>query len=184
MTPSPGVRITAIIRKPVLCRLLLTGNVRTANLIIRVVKKTARELVVNKVMSTLVLPDGFMLPQTAVPGIILTVNAAPLLLLPDVRPIIRLPVIRHADHPVLIPVVIPATAVVMITVRPVLLKIIPVLMLLQLNAGQDVTDVKTVLQAVPLTPALTLDLLNAVLVINVMTTVNPVRSPYLVLLLM
>ena len=86
--------------------------------------------------------------------------------------------------PVLIPAVIPVTDVVMIPVRQVLLKIIPVLMLLQLNAGQDVTDVKTVLQAVPLTPALTLDLLNAVLVINVMTTVNPVRSPYLVLLLM
>ena len=138
----------------------------------------------NKVMSTLVLPDGFMLPQTAVPGIILTVNAAPLLLLPDVRPIIRSPVTRHADLPEQIPAAIPVIVAAMTPVRPVLLKIIPVLMLLQLNAGQDVTDVKTVLQAVPLTPALTLDLLNAVLVINVMTTVNPVRSPYLVLLLM
>ena len=74
-------------------------NVRTANLITKVVKKTGREPVVNKVMSTPVLRDGFMPPQTAVRGIILTANAVPLLLLPVVRPIIKSPVIRPADRP-------------------------------------------------------------------------------------
>ena len=73
--PLPGVRITAIIRRPVLCRPLLTTNVRTANLIIKVVKKTGREPAANKDMSTPVLRDGFMPPQTVVRGIILMVNA-------------------------------------------------------------------------------------------------------------
>ena len=135
-------------------------------------------------MSTLVLRDGCINRQTAVRGIILMVRVVLLHRRQAVHPITKSPVILPADRRERIPAVILVTAAVMTTVRPVLLKIIPVLMLLQLNAGQDVTDVKTVLQAVPLTPALTLDLLNAVLVINVMTTVNPVRSPYLVLLLM
>ena len=64
-------------------------NVRTANLITRDVKKTGRELVVNKVMSTLVLRDGCINRRTVVRGIILTVNAVPLLLLPVVRRIIK-----------------------------------------------------------------------------------------------
>ena len=64
-------------------------NVQTANLIIKVVKKTGRELVVNKDMSILVLRGGFMPPQTVVRGIVLTVNAVPLLLLPVVRRIIK-----------------------------------------------------------------------------------------------
>ena len=72
--PLPGVRITVIILRPVLCRPLLTTNVRTANLIIKVVKKTGREPAVNKVMSTLVLRDGCINRQTAVRGIALTVN--------------------------------------------------------------------------------------------------------------
>ena len=73
--PLPGVRITGIIHKPVLCRPLLTTNVRTVNLITRVVKKTGRELAVNKDMSTLVLLDGCINRQTAVRGIVLTANA-------------------------------------------------------------------------------------------------------------
>ena len=73
--PLLGVRITAIIRRPVLCRLLLTTNVQTANLITKVVKKTGREPVVNKAMLIPVLRDGFMPHQIVVRGIILTVNA-------------------------------------------------------------------------------------------------------------
>ena len=121
-----------------------TTNVRTGNLIIKDVKKTGRELVVRVVMSTPVLRAGFMQHQTAVRGIIRTANAVPLLLQPDVRLIIRSPVTHHADHQEGIPAVIPVIAVVMTTVRPVLLKIIPVLMPQQPNAGQDVTDVKLV----------------------------------------
>ena len=75
-------------------------NVRTENLITKDVKKTGRELVVRVVMSTPVLRDAFMQHQTAVHGIILTVNAVPLLRPPDVRPIIRSPVTRHAVRPV------------------------------------------------------------------------------------
>ena len=149
MTPLPGVRITAIIRRPVLCRPLLTANVRTANLIIKVVKKTGREPAANKDMSTPVLRDGFMQHQTAVRGIILTANAVPLLLPPVVRPIIRSPVIRHADHqegipaaiPVIVAVMIPA---VMIPARQGLLKTIQARIQQQPNAGQDVTDVNPV----------------------------------------
>ena len=75
-------------------------NVRTANLITKDVKKTGRELVVNKAMSTPALRGAFMQHQTAARGIILTANAVPLLLRPDVRPIIRSPVTHHADLPV------------------------------------------------------------------------------------
>ena len=64
-------------------------NVRTANLITRVVKKTGRELVVRAAMSTPVLRDGFMLPQTAVRGIVLTANAVPLRRRQVVRLIIK-----------------------------------------------------------------------------------------------
>ena len=87
--PLPGVRITGIIHKPVLCRPLLTTNVRTANLITRDVKKTGRELVVNKDMSTLVLRDACINRRTVVRGIVLMVNAVLLLRLPDVRRIIK-----------------------------------------------------------------------------------------------
>ena len=76
--PPSGVKKTAIIQQPVLCRPLLTTNVRTVNLITRVVKKTGRGLVVNKAMSTLVLRDGCINRQTVVRGIALTVNAVPL----------------------------------------------------------------------------------------------------------
>ena len=119
-------------------------NVRTANLIIKVVKKTGREPVVNKVMSTPVLRDGFMPPQTVVHGIILTANAVPLLLLPVVRPIIKSPVTRHADHQEGIPAAIPVIVAVMIPARPALLKTIPDHTQQQPNAVQDVTDVKLV----------------------------------------
>ena len=87
--PLNGVKITAIILRPVLCRPLLTINVRTANLIIRVVKKIGREPVVNKAMSTLVLRDGCINRQTVVRGIALTVNAVPLRRRQVVRLIIK-----------------------------------------------------------------------------------------------
>ena len=119
-------------------------NVRTENLITKDVKKTGRELVVNKVMSTPAPRGGFMQHQTAVRGIIRTVNAVPLLLLPVVRPIIKSPVTRHADHQEGIPAAIPVIVAVMIPARQGLLKTIPVLMPQQPNAGQDVTDVNPV----------------------------------------
>ena len=142
--PLPGVRITAIIHKPVLCRPLLTINVRTANLIIKVVKKTGRGLVVNKVMSTLVLRDAFTQHQTVVHGIVLTVNAVPLRRRQVVRPITRSPVILPVDHREPIPADILVIAVVMMNVRPALLKTIPDHTQQQPNAVQDVTDVKLV----------------------------------------
>ena len=98
--PSPGVRITGIIRRPVLCRPLLTTNVRTANLITRVVKKTGREPAANKDMSTPVLRDGCINRQTAVRGIILMVNAVLLRRRQVVRPVTKSPVIRPAVRPV------------------------------------------------------------------------------------
>ena len=86
---SNGVPITVIILKPVLCRLLLTDNARTVNLITNNVRKTDRGLVVNLVMSIPVLPDGCMQRQTVVLMTILMANAVPPRLLPDVRAIIR-----------------------------------------------------------------------------------------------
>ena len=185
VTPLPGVRITGIIHKPVLCRPLLTTNVRTANLITRVVKKTGRGLVVNKVMSTLVLRDAFTQRQTVVRGIALTANAVPLLLLPDVRPIIRLPATRPAAHPVLILADIPVIAVVMIPARPELLKTIQARIQQQPNAAQDVTDVNLV-RPVParLTLVLMPERLNVTAdkaVINVMIPVAQDKNRFLVL---
>ena len=138
----------------------------------------------NKVMSTLVLRDAFTQHQTVVRGIILTVNAVPLLLLPDVRPIIRLPVIRHAAHPVLILADIPVTAVVMITVRPELLKITPDHTQQQPNAVPDVTDVNLV-RPVPvlLIPDLMPERPNVTAdkaVINVMIPVEREKNRFLV----
>ena len=72
---SNGVPITVIIPSLVLCRLLLTDNARTANLITNNVKRTGRGLVQKQVMSTPVLPDACMQPQTGVLMTILTVNA-------------------------------------------------------------------------------------------------------------
>ena len=136
----------------------------------------------NKDMSTLVLRDGFMQRQTAVRGIILMVRVVLLHRRQAVRPITKSPVILPAVHPEPIPAVILVTAAVMTTVRPVLLKIIPVLMLLQLNAGQDVTDVKLVhpVQALlipdlmPEQPNVTADKA----VINVMIPVAQDKNPY------
>ena len=159
-------------------------NVRTANLITKVVKKTGREPAVNKVMSTLVLRDGCINRQTVVRGIILTVNAVPLLLLPVVRPIIRLPVTRHADLPERIPAVIPVTDVVMIPVRQGHQKTITDLMLLLPNAVPDVTDVKTVLPAAGLIPVLMSVLPNVEAAMLVLTPAAQVRNPYLALPIM
>ena len=159
-------------------------NVRTENLITKVVKKTGRELVVNKAMSILVLRDGFMQRQTVVRGIILTANVVPLLLPPDVRPIIKSPVTRHADHQEGIPAAIPVIVAVMIPVRPVLLKTITDLMLLLPNAVPDVTDVKTVLPAAGLIPALMSVLPNVEAAMLVLTPAAQGRSPYLALPIM
>ena len=181
--PLNGVKTTGIIHRPVLCRLLLTGNVRTANLIIKVVKKTGREPAANKDMSILVLRDGCINRQTAVRGTVLMVNAVPLLLLPDVRPIIRSPVTRHAAHPVRILADIPVIVAVMIPVRPVLLKTITDLMLLLPNAVPDVTDVKTVLPAAGLIPVLMSVLPNVEAAMLVLTPAAQGRNPYLALLI-
>ena len=135
-------------------------------------------------MSILVLPDGFMLPQTAVPGTILTVNAAPLLRRQVVRPIIRLPVIRHAAHLERIPADIPVIAAVMIPARPELLKITPDHTQQQPNAVPDVTDVNLV-RPVPvlLIPDLMPERPNVTAdkaVINVMIPVEREKNRFLV----
>ena len=182
--PLPGVRITGIIHKPVLCRPLLMINVRTANLITKVVKKTGREPAVNKDMSTLVLRDGCINRQTVVHGIVLTVNAVPPRLLPVVRPIIRLPATRPAAHREPIPAVIPVTAAVMIPVRPVLLKTIPALYQLTPNAARPANAVKTVLPAAGLIPDLMLDLQSAEAAMLVPIPAAQGRSPYLALQIM
>ena len=135
----------------------------------------------NKVMSTLVLRDGCINRQTVVRGIILTANAVQLLLLPVVRLIIRLPVIRPAAHPVLILADILVTAAVMTPVRPELLKTIQARIQQQPNAAQDVTDVKTVLQEVRLIPVLMSVLPNAEAAMPAMTHVNLGKNPFLVL---
>ena len=64
-------------------------NVRTANLITKVVKKTGRGPVVNKVMSTLVLRDACINRRTVVRGIVLMVNVVPLRRRRVVRRIIK-----------------------------------------------------------------------------------------------
>ena len=141
--PPSGVKITDTTRPLVLYRLLLTNNARTDSLITNNVKKTVRELVVNKVMSIPVLRDGFMQLQTAARGILLTVNVVRHRLLPDVRltTVLTVPVLP----PVLMPAVTPVTAVVPIPVLPVL-KTIPAPWPDIPNAVRLVTDVKTVHQ--------------------------------------
>ena len=73
-----GVPTTGITLRPALCRPLLTGSVRTASLITNNVKKTGRALVGKADMSIHVLPDGYMLLQTAVSGILLMALVVPL----------------------------------------------------------------------------------------------------------
>ena len=73
-----GVLITGIIHKPVRCRPLLTGNVRTASLITNNVKKTGRAPAVKPDMSTPVLRGAYMPQQNAVRGILLMASAVPL----------------------------------------------------------------------------------------------------------
>ena len=158
------------------------SNVQTGCLITKDVKKTVRELVVRAVMSTPALRDVFMPQQNAARGIIPMVHAVLLQLPPDVRPIIKSTV--QELLPVPIPAVTPAIAAAMIPVRPGLLKTIPDLIQQQPSAGQDVTDVKTVLPAALLIPVLMSDLPNAELVMLVMILVNPVRSPCLALPIM
>ena len=125
-----------------------------------------------------------MLPQTVVRGIILTVNAVPLLLLPDVRPIIRLPVILLAVHPERIPADIPVTDVVMTTVRQGLLKITPAHIQQQPNAARPANAVKTVLPAAGLIPVLMSGLPSVEAAMHAPILVAQVRSPYLALPIM
>ena len=172
--PSPGVKTTGIILRPVLCRPLLMINVQTANLIIKAVKKTGRELVVNKDMSILVLRDAFMQLQTAARGILLMVNAVPHRPLPDVRLTTVLTV--PALLPVPTPADIPVINVVMTTVRPERLKTIPVPYLLIPNAVRPVSVVKTVLPAAHLIPGLMSGLPNAGLVTLVPTPAERVLN--------
>ena len=79
-----GVPITDITPRPVLCRPLLTGSVRTASLITNNVKKTDRALVVKPDMSTPVRRGACMPQQTDVLMTSHSVNAVPLRLLPVV----------------------------------------------------------------------------------------------------
>ena len=150
------------------------NNVRTDSLIIKDVRKTGRELVVNKDMSTLVLRDGFMQLQTAARGILLMVNAVPHRPLPDVRLTTVLTV--QVLPPVPMPAVTPVTVVVPIPVLPVL-KTIPAPWPDIPNAVRLVTDVKTVLPAALLIPALTSDLPNAGLVMLVPIPAGQVQNP-------
>ena len=83
-----GVPTTDITPRPVLCRPLLTDNVRTASLITNNVKKTGRAPAVKPDMSTPVLRGGCMLLQTVVLMINLTASAVRLRLRPVVHPII------------------------------------------------------------------------------------------------
>ena len=176
--PPSGVRITDIILRPVPCRPLLTNNARTDSLITNNVKKTDRELVVNKDMSILVLRDAFMQLQTAVRGILLMVNAVPHRPLPDVRLTTALTV--PAPHPALTPAVIPVTVVVPIPVLPGP-RTIPVLWPDTPNAARLVTDVKTALPAVRLIPVLMSDLPSAEAVMLVPTPAGRVLNPFPVL---
>ena len=149
-------------------------NVLMIILFIKNVKKIREEPAVNKVMSTLVLRDAFTQLPTVVLMILLTVNAARLLLLPDVRLTTALPV--PVLLPVLMPAAIPVTVVVMTTVRPERLKTIPVPYLLTLNAEQPVSVVKTVLPAALLIPGLMSGLPNAGLVTLVPTPAERVLN--------
>ena len=83
-----GVPITDITPRPVLCRPLLTDNVRTASLITNNVKKTDRGLVGKPDMSILVLRGGCIKDPNSVNGILLMALVVPLRLRPAVRPII------------------------------------------------------------------------------------------------
>ena len=156
------------------------NNVRTDSLIIKDVRKTAREPAVNRAMSTPVRPDGFMQLQTVVLMILLTVNAAPHPPLPDVRPTTALTV--PAPHQVLTPAVTPVTVVVPIPVLPGP-RTIPVLWPDTPNAARLVTDVKTVLPAARLIPDLMSDLPSAEAVMLVPIPAGRVRNPFPVLLL-
>ena len=158
--------------------LLLIINARMDNLIIKVVKKTVRGLVVNKVMSTPVRPDGFMQLQTAVRGILLTVNAVPHRPLPDVRltTVLTVPVLP----PVPIPAGTPVTVVVPIPVLPAL-KTIPAPWPDIPNAVHLVTDVKTVHQEKLIIPVLMSGLQNAGLVMLVPTPAGRALNPSLAL---
>ena len=110
--PLLGVSKTVIILKPVLCHPLLTDNARTESLITNNVKKTGRGLVANLVMSTPVLPDACMRPQTVVLMTILMANAVLLHLPPAALPITPSTVMLPEVLPVPIPAVTPVTVVV------------------------------------------------------------------------
>ena len=180
--PRPGVKIMDIIPSPVLFLNILTDNVRTDSLIINNVKKTARGLVVNKGMSILVPRDGFMPHPTVARGILLTVNAVPLLPLPVVRLTTALTVMPRAVRPAWITAVIPVTVVVPIHALPDP-RTIPAPWPDIPNAARLVTDVKTVLREKLIIPALMSALPNAVLVMLVPIPAGQALNPSPVLLL-
>ena len=138
----------------------------------------------NKVMSTLVLRDDCINRQTVVHGIVLMVNAVLLRCRQVVRLIIRSPATRHAAHPERIPADILVIAVVMIIVRPELLKTIQVPYLLIPNAVRLANAVKTVLPEAGLIPDLMLDLQSAEAAMLVPIPAAQVRNPYLALPIM
>ena len=173
--PKHGARITDTIQLLVLCLLTLMKNVLMIILFIKNVKKIRAEPAVRPVMSTPVLPDAFMPIPTVVRGILLTVNAAPQLPLPDVRPTMALTV--QVQLPVPMIAVIPVINAATIPVRPGLLKTTPELILRRLNAVHLVIVVKTVLPEALLIPVLTSALLNAGLAMLVMIPVKQVLLP-------
>ena len=174
--PPNGAKITDIILRPVLCRPLSTNNVRTDSLITNNVKKTARGLVVNRVMSTPVRPDGFTLLQTGVLMILLTVNAAPHPPLPDVRLTTASTV--QVLPPALTPAVIHVINVAMTTVRQEHLKTIPGLIHRQLNAVHLVIVAKIAFPEALLIPENMSALLNAVPAMLVPTPAGLALNPF------
>ena len=134
----------------------------------------------NRVMSTPVRRDGFMLLPDAAPGIILTEPAVRPLPLPDVRPITASTAMPPAGLQALTSAVTPVIVVVPIPVLPVL-KTIPAPWPDIPNAVRLVTDVKIVLPAVRLIPVLMSGLPNAGLVMLVPTPAGRVLNPSLVL---
>ena len=129
------------------------NNVRTDSLIIKDVRKTGREPAVNRVMSTPVRRDGFMLLPDAAPGIILTEPAVRPLPLPDVRPITASTAMPPAGLQALTSAVTPVTVVVPMSALPGP-RTIPALMPLLPNAAQPVITAKTALPAKLIIPGL------------------------------
>ena len=107
----------------------------------------------NRVMSTPVRRDGFMLLPDAAPGIILTEPAVRPLPLPDVRPITASTAMPPAGLQALTSAVTPVIVVVPMSALPGP-RTIPALMPLLPNAAQPVITAKTALPAKLIIPGL------------------------------